>query len=118
MFEADSVAVAVQLLLLDAHETGRVVDAAVPRVLCYLRIRVQRLRSGAPRTGSPRGTRCASSPLVDSLSCSSCGFQVVAEFAFRRNHVPDGGSAYALDKPCLPEELEAEVRKRLRQRSP
>ena len=47
MFEADSVAVAVQLLLLDAHETGRVVDAAVPRVLCYLRIRVQRLRSGA-----------------------------------------------------------------------
>ena len=42
MFEADSVAVAVRLLLLDAHETGRVVDTAVPRVLCYLRIRPRR----------------------------------------------------------------------------
>ena len=42
MFEADSVAVAVRLLLLDAHETGRVVDTAVHRVLCYLRIRPHR----------------------------------------------------------------------------
>jgi len=42
MFEADPVAVPSDSCWLDAHETGRVVETAVPRVLCYLRIRPRR----------------------------------------------------------------------------